>query len=127
MGSLPPVSSSGFSKPRPQEGGTVWSVGALIIAVIGSARMWTLAQGALERFAYSSDCAPSASQVQVDWVQVGVVLASGLLALTLAEFGSRRAGNRWVSMIASVIGVSLVIGGVLLALSLVAPPLPCNS
>lgn len=116
---------AGFSKTRTFGGGTIWSAAALIIAVFGSVRMWTLVPGALERFAFPT-CGVSVSSVQLNWTQVGVVLASGLLAIALAEFGVRRQGNRWLSMAGSVLGVSLMIGGVLLMMTLVADPLPCS-
>lgn len=107
------------------QGGTVWSVGSLIIALIASARMWSLVPGALERFAFPT-CTATASSVQLNPVQIGVVAVGGLAAIVLAEYGIRRRGNRWLSMIASVLGAACLIGAAFLVFVYVADPATCT-
>ena len=110
---------------RTREGGTVWSVGSLVIGVLGSLRFWTLVPGALDRFVYGA-CRPSTSSVQLTWAQVGAAIAAGVFAIVFAEMGARNEGNRWLSMVGSVLGVSLVIGGAVLVITLAARPIPCG-
>ena len=124
MGSNMQAVPLGSTKVSVHTGGTVWSVGGLVVGIIASARMWTLVPGALERFAFGS-CPVSASQVQLSWTQIAVVAVGGIAAIVLAEFGMRRDGNRWASMIASVIGVSCLIGSAALGAALLATPVSC--
>jgi len=115
----------GSSHTRVYEGGTTWSIVAVVVAILGSLRLWTLVPVALERFAFGS-CQPSAASAQLTWPQVTTVLFLGLVALVLAEYGVRREGNRWLSMVGSVLGVSCILGGSCLVFVLLTPPLSCT-
>jgi len=115
----------GSSKNKVYEGGTPWSIAAVVAAVVGSLRMWSLVPDALERFAFGTCRAPS-SQSQLSWSQVAIVVGAGLLSVVLAEYGVRREGNRWLSMIGSILGVSCILGGAFLAFTLLSPPLSCT-
>jgi len=110
---------------RVYQGGTAWSIAAVAAAALGSVRLWTLVPVALERFALGS-CRPSPASAQLTWPGIAMVVLGGLAALGLAEYGIRREGNRWLSMVGSVVGVSCLIGGACLALALLAPPLSCT-
>lgn len=116
----------GATHVKVYQGGTVWSAGALLVSLFASFRMWTLVPGALERFAFPV-CRATTSSVQLNWIQVGVVAVGGVAAIVLAEYGTRRQGNKWLGMIASVIGVSCVIGAGAIGFTLVSTPLSCTS
>lgn len=121
-GDTAPKGSSNF---RVFEGGTPWSAAGLIVAVVGSLKMWSLVPAALERFAFGT-CRTAVPGTPLSWSQVAIVACAGLLAVGLAEYGVRRQGNRWLSMVGSVVGVSCVLGGAFLAFVLLNPPLSCT-
>lgn len=99
---------------------------AMAAAVLGSLRLWTLIPIALERFAFGS-CRPTSAYAQLTWPQIAMVVSAGLVGVVLAEYGVRRQGNRWLSMVGSVVGVSCILGGAYLIFVLSTPPLPCTS
>ena len=114
----------GGLKVKVWEGGTPYAVASVVTAVVASMRLWTLVPGALDRFAYGT-CEATTSSVQLNWLQIGVAIAGGVIAIALANMGARRDGNRYISIVGSVVGISCVMVGILLAISLAMPPLSC--
>jgi len=115
----------GGLKVKVWEGGTPYAVASVVTAVAASMRLWTLVPGALDRFAYGV-CEATASLVQLNWLQIGVAIAGGFIAIAMADMGVRRNGNRHIAILGSVVGVSCVMVGILLAISLAMPPLSCT-
>ena len=107
------------------EGGTVWSGAAVAVAVFGYIRLYSLIPAVLEWF-LSEDCLPVTDN-PLTLSQVGVLVAAGFASVALAEYGTRRAGNRWIGMVASVLGVVLVLAAVGLATTLATPSLSCGA
>jgi hypothetical protein len=112
-------------KVRVHEGGTIWSVIATAIAIFGMTRLVALAPSVLEWF-FSEECL-QVTDNPLTIFQAAVVVGSGIVAIALGEYGARRAGNRIVGMVASVIGVVVVLGGIALTVSLATPSVACGN
>lgn len=112
-------------KVNVHEGGDLWSGAAVAVAVFGLFRLYSLIPAVVEWF-FSEECLPVTDN-PLTMSQVGVVVAAGIASVVLAEYGTRRAGNRWIGMAASVLGVVLVLAAVGLATTLATPSLTCGT
>lgn len=118
------TTSRTYQPPAPGKiatGGLYYTTTGAIFGVIGVARVLTLIQPALDRFA-SFTCGGQTADF-IPRGQVFVAISAGLLAIVCAEVGSRRNPSvRWVGMIASILGVFSFLAGALIAVELFIPP-----
>jgi hypothetical protein len=108
-------------------GGIYYTTAGAIFGVIGVARVLTLIQPALERFASFACGTGSGPGLVIDRSEVFLAILCGVLAIVCAEVGSRRnARPKWVGMLGSILGVFSLLAGALIAVELfIAPATAC--
>jgi hypothetical protein len=104
-------------------GGIYYTAAGAIFGVIGVARVLTLVQPALDRFASFACGTGPASGLGIDRSEVFVAILCGVLAIVCAEVGSRRyARPKWIGMMGSILGVFSLLAGALIAVELFISP-----
>lgn len=95
----------------------------MAIAAFGMVRLLSLLPGVTD-WLFSDQCL-QVTENPLTYTQVAVVAVSGVVAIVLGEYGTRRAGSRLVGMVASVIGALVVFGSIALTATLATPSISC--